>query len=281
MTIHATYSILRDRQKLKYLLGSCLALLVVANITLDYLFTVFRGSSFYLSESLLFSSYWVIYLPLLPLLLQFTQRTEKPRLKLALAGAAIAMHLLMYPALVGLLSAMFYDHTFSYRQTFHFGLSAYCIKSVLIYGFSLLAFNFLNKRDNPSPAISETKEKKPSKSFIKAIVVTDHNNIRSVLAVNDISYISANPPYVSIHHLSKKYLHNETLRSLADRLDERQFVRIHKSHIVNLQKIISYQSRQNGDYDITLFDGAVVRVSRNYAKDFKSKMEQYTQPGAE
>ncbi len=277
MTAHVTYFIVRGKQKLKLLLGLCLTLLVTANIALDYLFSEFQGSAFYLSESLLFSSYWVLYLPLLPLLLQLTKRTEKPELKLALTGAAIAVHLLVYPALVGLLSAMFYDHTFSYRQTFHFGLSAYCIKTVLIYGFSLPAFSFLHKRANPLPVIGEMKEGNPPKSFVHSIVVTDSNNIRSVLVVDDIFCISASPPYVSIHHLSKKYLHNETLRSLADRLDEKQFVRIHKSHIVNLQKVISYQSRQNGDYDVMLSDGTVMRVSRNYAKEFKSKLEQYTQ----
>jgi DNA-binding LytR/AlgR family response regulator len=66
------------------------------------------------------------------------------------------------------------------------------------------------------------------------------------------------------------------LKSLENQLDKKQFIRIHKSHIINLQKIISYQSRQNGDYDVTLSDGTVLRVSRNYAKDFKSKAEQHT-----
>ncbi|MNY49270.1 Sensory transduction protein LytR [compost metagenome] len=97
-----------------------------------------------------------------------------------------------------------------------------------------------------------------------------------MLDVNDIFYISANSPYVNIYHISKKYLHNETLKSLENQLDQQHFIRIHKSYIVNLQKITCYQSRQNGDYDVVLSDGAILRVSRNYAKHFKSKFEQYT-----
>ncbi len=250
--------------------------MVAANLLLDYLYTLFRQSAFYFSESLLFSSYWILYIPLLPLLLKLTKRTENTGVRLAWAGFALAVHLAAYPALVWLLSKAFYEHTFAYRQTFYYGISAYFIQSVLIYAFCLLAFTFLSKRPlSPEVNSDITKEIQP-KTSICSIVITDNNHIKSVLAVQDILYISANSPYVNIHHLSKKYLHSETLKSLENQLDGNQFIRIHKSHIVNLREIHSYQSRQNGDYDVTISDGTVLRVSRNYAKDFKSKLEQHT-----
>ena len=71
-----------------------------------------------------------------------------------------------------------------------------------------------------------------------------------------------------------------TLKSLSEKLDNRLFVRIHKSEIVNLSKVQSYQSRQNGDYDVTISDSSVLRISRNFAKDFKTKLDLFTQDKA-
>lgn len=272
MTIQQTYRIFQNKQRLSFVVSACLLGMVVVNILLDYLFTLFQNSAFYISESLLFSSYWVLYLPLLFLLFKRIKRTENIGLNLAFAGFAVVIHLIAYPALVWLLSEIFYYHTFEYWQTFNFGLSAYFIKSMLVYGFFLLAFTLFIKKEKSTII----KEAIKSQNFISSIIITDNHNVKSVLEVNDISYISANSPYVDIHHLSKKYLHNETLKSLENQLNENQFIRIHKSYIINLQKVISYQSRQNGDYDVTLSDGTILRLSRNYAKDFKSKFTHLT-----
>ena len=107
-------------------------------------------------------------------------------------------------------------------------------------------------------------------SFISSIITSDRNNKKIIIDVNEILYFSANSPYVNIFHLSKKYLHTETLKSLETQLDDKQFIRIHKSHIVNSDKIISIQSRKNGDYDVTLIDNTNLRMSRNYVAKFKS-----------
>lgn len=270
MTVQQTYQIFQHKQKLTIMLLVFFLGMGATNILLDYLFTLFRNSAFYISESLLFSSYWALYLPLLPLLLNLIKRTKSFGWKLAFVSGTIAIHLLVYPALVWLVSKVCYEHTFSYWQTFNFGLSAYFIKTVVIYGFSLLAFTMLNRKANLSQLASREKTATEKQNFISSILVSI-NNKKVSLSVNDIFYFSANSPYVSIYHLSKRYLCAETLKSLENQLDENQFVRIHKSHIINLQKITSYQSRQNGDYDVFLSDGTILRVSRNYAQNFKSK----------
>ncbi|SJZ60954.1 LytTr DNA-binding domain-containing protein [Chitinophaga eiseniae] len=252
----------------------CTLGMIVANVLLDYWYSWYLERAFYMSESLLFSVYWVMFLPLLPALWWLIERTEKVGLKFAFTGGAIAFHLLAYPALVWVLSKMFYYHTFSFGQTFQFGLSAYFLKSVIVYGFLLLMLTILRKKVVSPPTVREAAS---STSYLHALIVADHHHQKQVLAVNDIFCFTACSPYVTIHHLSGNYLYAETLKSLESRLDEIQFVRIHKSHIVNLQKITSYQSRQNGDYDVFLSDGAVVRASRNYAKAFKSKLERWTQ----
>lgn len=250
-------------------LGGILAL-AATNILLDYVYTYLQNSSFYLSESLLFSSYWLLYCPFLVCFLHWIKTTERLVSRWLMAGILVLVHLMVYPAVVWVLSLIFYDHTFAYFQTFSFALSAYFIKTVLIYGFAISFYLYRNRVRISSTAKIEVP------SYLNIILVTDLNQQKVSLAVKDIIYFSSNSPYVNIHHTSKKYLFGETLKSLQQQLNSDLFVRVHKSHIVNLQMVASYQSRQNGDYDLSLSNGEVIRISRNYAADFKSKLEKYT-----
>lgn len=239
-----------SRRKLNIAILVCVSLFIVANVLLDFSQTLCRNSSFYLSESLLFSSHWLLFLPLLAILLQTPKWT--------FAVLAVAVHLLVYPALVWTVSALFYEHTFDYWQTFNYGLSAYFIQKVLIYSFTFAASAWHFKKPI---------EKK--KSHIASILIADRGK-KIPLPIAEVLYFSADPPYIGVHVGSKKYLHNQTLKSLENQLDDNQFVRIHKSHLVNIHQIASIQSRQNGDYDVTLSNQTVLRLSRNYAKNFKA-----------
>ncbi|WP_370031254.1 LytR/AlgR family response regulator transcription factor [Flavobacterium sp. 28YEA47A] len=257
---------------MKSIFAGCLILFIITNVSIDYLSTLFQNSAFYISESLLFSSYWILFFPLLTLLLKPIQKTEKTTFKLLFISLAIVVHLLLYPALVWVLSKAFYSHTFSYWQTFNFGLSAYFIKTVIIYGFLVTVFTFSNQKNQTL----ELPQGNKTKSYTNSILISSSNK-KSVIAVNDIFHFTANSPYVDICHVSKKYLHPETLKSLEAQLDPAQFIRIHKSHIVNINKILSVQSRHNGDYDITLTNSTVLRMSRNYVKNFKFQFSEQHQ----
>jgi len=273
MSIQQTYQILQDKQKQTTQIVIAILLMVLSTVGLDFLFSQFQNNSFYISESLLFSSFWILFFPLLHIQSSLAKKTKRLSHSLGIVGLIMVTHLLIYPALVWILSKTFYYHTFSYWQTFNFGLSAYFIKTVIVYGFSLIFFTILNKEFNQPQITNEVKEDTDQQNFISSILISD-NNKTFVLEVNDVLYFLANSPYVNIYHPSKKYLHTGTLKSLEAQLNN-QFVRIHKSHIVNLNNVISYQSRQNGDYDLTLSDDTILRVSRNYAKKFKSKFEEH------
>ena len=253
-------------------------LFVLANVLLDFLHSLSQNSSFYISESLLFSfSYWLLFLPFLTLVFKMIRRTERLILKLLFVSLASICHLFSYPALVLIISKIFYYHTFDYWQTFNFGLSAYFIKTVIVYGFSFLAFTLINKNIQLSKIENEVEAITDKQDFISSILIVDNNNKKLLLKVNDILYFSAYSPYISIYISQKRYLHTDTLKSLEKQLDNKQFVRIHKSHIVNIHKISSIESRHNGDYDISLSDNTILRLSRNYAKNFKSKFSDFYQ----
>lgn len=59
-----------------------------------------------------------------------------------------------------------------------------------------------------------------------------------------------------------------SLKHIIKRLPE-NFKRIHKSTIVNVDYISEFKSRGNGDYDVIMNDGSVLRLSRNYREELK------------
>ena len=267
MAIQQKYNTIQNKQYQNTIMVSCLLFLIATTIFLDFIYSLFKNSSFFISESLLFSSFWLLFFPLTKLLLKLIQ-PNKLWQNICFTALITCFHLSIYPALIWFLSKTFYYHTFPYWQTFNFGITEYAVKSILIYGFVVSFFVYINKSQRRTMLPQEKQTLK--QSFISSIITSDRNNKKIIIDVNEILYFSANSPYVNIFHLSKKYLHTETLKSLETQLDDKQFIRIHKSHIVNSDKIISIQSRKNGDYDVTLIDNTNLRMSRNYVAKFKS-----------
>jgi two-component system LytT family response regulator len=82
----------------------------------------------------------------------------------------------------------------------------------------------------------------------------------------DVDYFEAAGNYVRLHVKDRAYDIRATLRSLVTQLDPARFVRVHKSAIVNLDRIREVQPWFGGDYVAILQTGARVRVSRTYAR---------------
>lgn len=252
-----------------------LLLMIFATVRLDFLHSQFQNTAFYVSESLLFSCFWLLFFPLLNVQFELTKKTKKTSYNLLIAGLVTTIHLYAYPALVWLLSKIFYYYTYPYWQTFNFGLTEYFIKSVIIYSLLLPIIAIYKNKFQYQPLISVGKEEFPIQNFLKSIIISDSNNKKTVVETNDVLYFYANSPYINIYHKTNQYLHTETLKSLGAQLDNNQFTRIHKSCIVNIYWVKSYKSRLNGDYDLILADSTSLRVSRNYAAIFKSQFEKF------
>ncbi len=274
VTMQQTYYILQSKQKRNIIVVTYLSVMIFATVGLDFLYAQSQNTSFYISESLLFSCFWLLFLPLLSVQLELTRKTKKISYGLLIAALATTIHLFTYPALVWLLSKIFYYHTFPYWQTFNFGLREHFIKSVITYSLPLLIIAIYKNKIQYQPLVTEKKEEFPIQSFITSIIVSDSNNKKTVIETNDILYFSANSPYINIYLNGKKYLQSETLKSISEKLNIKIFIRVHKSTIVNIQQVQSYTSRLNGDYDVTMSDGSQLRVSRNFAFDFKKKFQE-------
>ncbi|MEL7061702.1 MAG: response regulator [Acidobacteriota bacterium] len=91
------------------------------------------------------------------------------------------------------------------------------------------------------------------------------NSGRVVLvAVADIDWIDAAGNYVKIHAGGEVYQQRETMSGLEDRLDPAQFLRIHRSTIVRLDRIKELQQQFHGDYVVVLQGGQRLTLSRSY-----------------
>ena len=253
------------------ILISVVALLISLTILQDLVEADLKNSGFYISESFIFSSFWWLCIPFLYLQYYVIQRTPVRHwfLNILIAVAPALLHLVSYPVLIWVISTLFYDHTFRLQQTFQYGLSTYLIKLVLLYTVPLAAFQYFNYRRRHVEITPSGKIEIAPEPFI---IVTEGTNRARVL-VSDILYFTSNSPYINVHLGTKKYIHNETLRSILDKIESGDFVRIHKSTIVNVRHVRSYRSRLNGDYDLEMNNGTELRVSRNYAAGFRARFD--------
>jgi len=276
MTLQQVIVFGQSQQKRNAFLLKALFLLIFITVWVDYFFSEVQSTSFYLSESLLFSIYWLLFLPLLNI--QWKIASQKLMRGLLYAAMATTIHLLAYPALIWLISKCFYGHTFAYRQTFGYGLTTYFIKTFLIYGLSVPVITLIRAalQTGYKNSSGSGLQENPTDSFCVSLLVPDTNNSKTRIQIADILYFSANSPYINVYHPVKKYLLTETLRSLETRLSPDQFVRVHKSCIVNVEKVVSCRSRLNGDYDLELCDGTLLRLSRNYTTGFRARFHRHT-----
>lgn len=85
-----------------------------------------------------------------------------------------------------------------------------------------------------------------------------------VLNVADIDRIEANGNYVTLFAEGRAYPLRESLASLERRLDPKRFARVHRSHVVNVDRVREIRPWDSGDYRIVLHDGSEVKLSRRY-----------------
>jgi two-component system LytT family response regulator len=84
------------------------------------------------------------------------------------------------------------------------------------------------------------------------------------LKTDEISWIEAAGNYVRLHVGRESHLLRETMNALEARLDGRQFLRIHRSTIVNIERIKELHPMFRGEYEVVLHDGARLTLGRAY-----------------
>jgi two-component system LytT family response regulator len=86
----------------------------------------------------------------------------------------------------------------------------------------------------------------------------------SVVRVDELDYAEACGNYVELHCEGRRHLIRETMRGLEARLDPRRFVRIHRSCLVNIDRVREMHPLFHGDWLVVLAGGARLTMSRTY-----------------
>ncbi len=84
------------------------------------------------------------------------------------------------------------------------------------------------------------------------------------LRTDEIDWLEAEENYVRVHAGRESHLVRGTLAGLEERLDPARFIRVHRSHVVNLGSIRELHPWSHGDWMIVLRDGRELMLSRRY-----------------
>ena len=88
----------------------------------------------------------------------------------------------------------------------------------------------------------------------------------------DIDWIEAAGNYVKLHVGTEAHLFRETMNALEARLNTDTFYRIHRSHIVNIERVRELQPWFNGEYVVFLKDGTRLTLSRGYREKLQERL---------
>ncbi len=111
------------------------------------------------------------------------------------------------------------------------------------------------------PPTELAREARPPQQHLHRIVVKDGARVH-IIPVEALDYAEAQDDYVALHSQRKSYLKQQTISSLEAGLDPERFVRIHRSVIVNLERIAKIEPYAKDSRIAVLSDGTQLPVSR-------------------
>ena len=94
----------------------------------------------------------------------------------------------------------------------------------------------------------------------------------ALVRVEDLDYAEACGNYVCLHCRGERHLMRETMNALEARLDRRRFARIHRSVLVNLDRVKELHPLFHGDWAVVLRSGVRLTLSRTYREQVQQLM---------
>ena len=110
--------------------------------------------------------------------------------------------------------------------------------------------------------LSAQAEARP-RAYLTRLPVKDRDRFL-LLRVEEIEWVDAAQNYVQIHARKHEFLVRCTMADLESQLDPAKFTRIHRSALVNLDRIREIRPAWHGDFDVILEDGTQLKLSRHY-----------------
>ncbi len=106
-------------------------------------------------------------------------------------------------------------------------------------------------------------------------ITSKHKGVITLIKVDSIFWIESQGAFSKVHLERKTELTNLSIKQLEEVLDPSNFIRVHKSYMVNINHVESLESYFHGEYILKLMNGSQVKLSRGYKENLKRIIAQY------
>lgn len=120
--------------------------------------------------------------------------------------------------------------------------------------------------------VSLLESRRGEQQYVARLAIKSSGRV-SILKVEEIDWIEADDNYVQLHVGNHVHMLHETLTCLERKLDPGRFLRIHRSRIVNVERIKELHPLFHGEHILVLQDGTRLASSRNYRDRLFERLE--------
>jgi two-component system, LytTR family, response regulator len=125
------------------------------------------------------------------------------------------------------------------------------------------------KEPDTARILSMLQEIRASERYLERFAIKNGEKVFFVRA-EDVDAIEAQGNYVRLNLGNSSHLLRDTLNNIESQINPRQFVRIHRRTIVNIDRVKEVQTWARGEYRVVLFTGAHYTLSRGYRQHFEN-----------
>ena len=259
-------------------------LLTVSVITRSYVGIIDearRGNSIGLNQTLVFEiTSHLVVVALLPALYWLHRRwpLSGGLRNLVIHAAAVVPFSIAHTAGMGALRLLWFNAIVGVPYSFPLTLDrlgyefAKDVVTYLMLTTGVVALRYLLQRTpTTAPVIAPVGEVLPEREALpERFTVRKRGGKEVVVDVADIDWVEAAGNYAILHVGGDTFEIRSSLTKLESELDPKRFVRVHKSHVVNIARVAEVTPWVSGDWRIRLQDGAEVNLSRRYRQRFEA-----------
>lgn len=136
----------------------------------------------------------------------------------------------------------------------------------IIYAYRFILGRLRGEATIPQEDEDPTTEARPTRFLVKKL------GREFLVKVDDIDWIEAAGNYVNLHVGARLYPLRSTMKGIESQLDEDRFIRVHRSAIVNVDRIAEIEPEPGGDAAITLTSGERLASSRTYRNRLRTQV---------
>lgn len=257
--------------------------LMIATLAIgqDALFAWLKDTSFYWSESLLYKVFWLLFIPQTFLVSLALKKWPIEKLISANSAKHLGVALLVsltqivvFSLLMAVMSKALLGYSFPFMGVLRKSLAEDFLTCLLMYSLLLLLLNRSPRYgtpDLPTLRLGTPKSEANDPDHLTLFLIKDGARSQRIPA-ETIDWLGSEDSYTVLHRGNQKWLYSESLSRLETQLNPADFIRIHRSYLVNVHRVHHVTSRLTGDYDVHLDSGETVRLSRHYVQKAKGRL---------